>query len=52
VQKGNKSVTDFLDAFLAQQKANGTFHKLQEEHLKIIFDNLPNEPLLPGDRKM
>ena len=52
VQKGNKSVTDFLDAFLNQQKANGNFHKLQEEHLKIVFDNLPNEPLLPGDRKM
>jgi polar amino acid transport system substrate-binding protein len=52
VQKGNKSVTDFLNAFLAQEKANGTFKKLQEEHLKIIFDSLPNEPLLPGDRKM
>lgn len=52
VQKGNKSLTDFLDAFLVQEKKNGTFHKLQEEHLKIIFDNLPDEPLLPGDRKM
>jgi polar amino acid transport system substrate-binding protein len=52
VQKSNKSVTDALNAFLAQQKTNGTFKKLQEEHLKITFDNLPNEPLLPGDRKM
>jgi polar amino acid transport system substrate-binding protein len=52
VQKGNKSVTDFLDGFLVQQKRNGTFHKLQEEHLKIVFDKLPDEPLLPGDRKM
>jgi polar amino acid transport system substrate-binding protein len=52
VQKGNKSVTDFLNAFLAQEKANGALKKLQEEHLKIIFDSLPNEPLLPGDRKM
>lgn len=52
VQKGNKSVTDFLNAFLVQQKANGTMHKLQIEDLKIGFDDLPNEPLLPGDRKM
>jgi polar amino acid transport system substrate-binding protein len=52
VQKGNKSVVDFLNAFLAQEKANGTFKTLQAEHLKIIFDNLPDEPLLPGDRKM
>jgi polar amino acid transport system substrate-binding protein len=52
VQKGNKSVTDFLNAFLAQQKANGTMKKLQIEHLKINFDDLPNAPLLPGDRKM
>ena len=52
VQKGNKGVTDFLNAFLAQQKANGTMKKLQVEYLKISFDQLPNEPLLPGDRKM
>lgn len=52
VQKGNKSVVDFLNKFLAQEKANGTFRKLQGEYLKIIFDDLPNEPLLPGDRKI
>lgn len=51
VQKGNNSVTEFLNAFLAEQKKNGTFKKLQTEHLKISFE-LPNEPLLPGDRKM
>jgi polar amino acid transport system substrate-binding protein len=52
VQKGNNSVTAFLNAFLAAQKANGTLKKLQVENLKINFDDLPNEPLLPGDRKM
>lgn len=52
VQKGNKSVLDFLDKFLAEEKANGTFKKFQGEYLKIIFDDLPNEPLLPGDRKV
>jgi polar amino acid transport system substrate-binding protein len=52
VQKGNKGLTDYLNAFLAAQKANGTFKKLQVENLKINFDDLPNEPLLPGDRKV
>jgi polar amino acid transport system substrate-binding protein len=52
VQKGNKSVTEMLNKFLAQQKANGTMKKLQTEHLKINFDGLPDEPLLPGDRKV
>jgi polar amino acid transport system substrate-binding protein len=52
VQKGNAGVIEFLNAFLAQEKANGTFKKLQAEHLKITFDDLPNQPLLPGDRKI
>jgi polar amino acid transport system substrate-binding protein len=52
VQKGNPSVLAFLNAFLAQAKGNGTFKKLQAEHLKITFDDLPDQPLLPGDRKI
>ena len=52
VQKGNPSVLAFLNAFLAQEKSNGTFKKLQAEHLKITFDDLPDYPLLPGDRKI
>jgi polar amino acid transport system substrate-binding protein len=52
VQKGNPSVLAFLNAFLAQQKSNGSFKKLQAEHLKISFDGLPDQPLLPGDRKI
>jgi polar amino acid transport system substrate-binding protein len=52
VQKGNAGLRDFLNAFLTQQKANGTFKKLQTEHLKITFEDLPNQPLLPGDRKI
>jgi polar amino acid transport system substrate-binding protein len=52
VQKGNPGLLDFLNAFLAQQKTNGTFTKLQAEHLKITFDDLPSQPLLPGDRKI
>ena len=52
VQKGNKSVLDFLNKFLTQEKSNGTFKKLQGEYLKITFDDLPNEPMLPGDRKV
>ena len=52
VQKNNRSLVEFFNAFLAQQKANGTLKKLQMEWLKINFDDLPNEPLLPGDRRM
>ena len=52
VQKGNAGLLDFLNAFLFQEKANGTFKRLQAEHLKITFDNLPDQPLLPGDRKI
>jgi polar amino acid transport system substrate-binding protein len=51
VQKGNKSVLEFLDAFLAQQKSSGSMKQLQQEWLKITFD-MPNKPMLPGDRPM
>jgi polar amino acid transport system substrate-binding protein len=50
VQKNNKSLADFLNAFLTQQKSNGTYKQLQLKWLKITFDDLPNQPLLPGDR--
>jgi polar amino acid transport system substrate-binding protein len=50
VQKNNKSLVDFLNSFLAQQKSNGTYKQLQSKWLKITFDDLPNQPLLPGDR--
>jgi polar amino acid transport system substrate-binding protein len=52
VQKGNSSLLQFLNAFLTNERADGDFKKLQAEYLKITFDDLPNEPLLPGDRKM
>jgi polar amino acid transport system substrate-binding protein len=52
VQKGNSSLLEFLNAFLAKEKADGGFKKLQTEYLKITFDDLPSEPLLPGDRKI
>jgi polar amino acid transport system substrate-binding protein len=52
VQKGNNSVREFLDTFLAQQKANGSMKQLQAQWLKINFEDLPNKPLLPGDRPM
>ena len=52
IKKGNASLQQFLDAFLAGEKKNGDFNKLQTQYLKITFDDLPKEPLLPGDRKM
>ena len=50
VQKGNKGVVDYLNTFLAQQKSNGTMKKLQTQWLKITFDDMPSQPMLPGDR--
>ena len=52
VQKGNPSVVGFLNTFLAQEKGNGEMKKLQAEWLKITFDDMPNKPMLPGDRPM
>jgi polar amino acid transport system substrate-binding protein len=52
VQKGNASLLAFLNAFLKQEKDDGTYKRLQAEYLKITFDDLPTEPLLPGDRKI
>ena len=52
VQKGNSSVVVFLNTFLAQEKGNGEMKKLQAEWLKITFDDMPNKPMLPGDRPM
>jgi polar amino acid transport system substrate-binding protein len=52
VQKGNSSLLDFLNAFLAKEKADGSLKTLQTEYLKITFDDMPSEPLLPGDRKI
>lgn len=52
VQKGNAGVLEFLNSFLAQQKASGSMKKLQTQWLKITFDDMPNKPMLPGDRPM
>ncbi len=51
VKKGNRSVLKFLNAFLTEQKANGTFARLQAKY-SIRYSELPNRPLLPGWRPM
>jgi polar amino acid transport system substrate-binding protein len=50
IKKGNRSLQQYLDAFIAKQKQNGTVKELQAKWLKITFDDLPDKPLLPGDR--
>jgi polar amino acid transport system substrate-binding protein len=52
VKKDNPSLLQFLDAFLSKEKEDGTYKAYQAKYLKITFDDLPNEPLLPGDRKI
>jgi len=48
VKDGNKQVLDCLNAGLTKVKASGEMKKLQEKLLKISFDDLPDQPLLPG----
>lgn len=50
VRKDNRTLLEFLNAFLARVRADGTMRRLQEQWLKITFDDLPMEPRLPGDR--
>jgi len=52
VQKNSPSLLTFLNEFLAQQRSNGSARELQARWLKITFDDLPKQPLLPGDRPM
>lgn len=50
VKKGNKELLDFLNQFLISLRDQGVMQKLQQQWLKITFDHLPTQPLLPGDR--
>ncbi len=52
VKKGNRELLDLLNQFLQQQREQGTLKKLQQDWFKMTFDNLPQEPLLPGDRRI
>ena len=52
VQKNSPALLGFLNDFLAQQRGTGTMRELQTRWLKITFDDLPKQPLLPGDRPM
>lgn len=52
VKKGDRELLDLLNQFLQQQRGQGELKKLQQEWFKITFDNLPQEPLLPGDRSI
>lgn len=50
VKKGNQPLLDLLNHFLSSQQEQGDLKPLQERWLKISFENLPTQPLLPGDR--
>ncbi|MEO0532665.1 MAG: transporter substrate-binding domain-containing protein [Cyanobacteria bacterium P01_A01_bin.123] len=50
VQRGNQDLLALLNQFLSDLKETGEFKQLQEKWLKITFDGLPDQPLLPGDR--
>ena len=50
VKKGNHALLDLLNRFLISMREQGELKPLQEKWLKMSFENLPNQPLLPGDR--
>lgn len=52
VKKGNQGLLDLLNRFLSSLRENGELKPLQAKWLKITFDNLPTQPLLPGDRPL
>ncbi|MBW4652064.1 MAG: transporter substrate-binding domain-containing protein [Kaiparowitsia implicata GSE-PSE-MK54-09C] len=52
VKKGNQALVSYLNQFLSQMRESGELKQLQQRWLKVAFDQLPQEPLLPGDRSM
>lgn len=50
VKKGNQDLLDLLNHFLNSQREQGDLKQLQAKWLRITFDNLSTQPLLPGDR--
>lgn len=50
VKRGNRGLLELLNRFLVQVRDQGELKQLQQKWLKIAFDTLPDQPLLPGDR--
>ncbi|MGV0023943.1 transporter substrate-binding domain-containing protein [Phormidesmis priestleyi] len=50
VKKGNQALLDLLNGFFSNLHDQGELKPLQEKWLKISFEHLPPQPLLPGDR--
>jgi len=48
VKKGNKEMLEFFNTELGKLKKSGEMQKLQQKWLNVTFDNLPNQPKLPG----
>ena len=52
VAKGNDALLALVNDFLRKQYDSGNMEKLQVQWLGKSFQDLPREPLLPGDRPM
>jgi polar amino acid transport system substrate-binding protein len=50
VKKGNRVLVDYLNQFLTDLRQSGELKTLQQKWLKVTFDHLPTQPLLPGGR--
>lgn len=52
VKKGNQDLLDLLNRFLGDLRTQGELKRLQAKWFKITFEDLPTQPLLPGDRPL
>lgn len=48
MNKGNRELLDFVNGFLAEQKANGTFAQFQRKY-GLHFGLLPDQPFPTGN---
>lgn len=48
VSKNNKPLLNFFNTEISKLKSNGRLSEIQQKWLGVTFDDLPDEPLLPG----
>lgn len=50
VKQGNSELLELLNRFLMDVRNQSKLKQLQQKWFKMTFENLPMQPLLPGDR--
>lgn len=52
VKKGDRDLQALFNRFLLGARQRGDMTKLQQKWFKIVFDQMPTEPKLPGNRSI